>query len=134
MMRKLFQLYRIFLQIVIFPKLRFHVFQVFSPDKINKLFLYLALGQCTDLKLLEKIFKHGVIDKNIRIQDIYVLFQSVNCSTKSASQRFLWNFFKDNLSVLTTFWEPTSSLFQNCLRWSADHFCLPSDANDFKVN
>ncbi|KAF7633111.1 Aminopeptidase [Meloidogyne graminicola] len=92
-----------------------------------------ALGQCTDLKLLEKIFKHGVIDKNIRIQDIYVLFQSVNCSTKSASQRFLWNFFKDNLSVLTTFWEPTSSLFQNCLRWSADHFCLPSDANDFKA-
>nr|CAD2175436.1 unnamed protein product [Meloidogyne enterolobii] len=91
-----------------------------------------ALGQCTDLKLLEKVFEHGILERNIRSQDVFYLFCSVNSSANSAAQRFLWNFFKDNLKLLMLYWEPASSLFQRCLLWSADNFCTASDADDIQ--
>ncbi|CAK5095767.1 unnamed protein product [Meloidogyne enterolobii] len=91
-----------------------------------------ALGQCTDVKLLEKVFEHGILDRNIRSQDVFYLFGSVNSTANSAAQRFLWNFFKDNLKLLMLYWEPASSLFQRCLLWSADNFCTASDADDIQ--
>ncbi|KAL7069753.1 hypothetical protein ACQ4LE_011141 [Meloidogyne hapla] len=92
----------------------------------------MALGQCTDLKLLEQIFNHGIHEKNIRSQDIFKLFASVNASTNSAAQRYSWNFFKDNIDLLTKLWNPTSSLFHSSLLMSANHFCSASDSDDFQ--
>ncbi|KAL7069747.1 hypothetical protein ACQ4LE_011147 [Meloidogyne hapla] len=91
-----------------------------------------ALGQCIDIKLLKQIFQHGIVERNIRSQDVYLLFHSVNSSANSAAQLFIWDFFKNNLPLLLKFWEPTSALFQRCLLWSADNFCTSSDAEDFQ--
>jgi len=101
--------------------------------KYNNKSSTLALGQCTDLKLLEQIFNHGILDNNIRSQDIFRLFASVNCSNNSAASRFAWNFFKDNIDLMTKLWDPSSSLFEKALSLSSNHFCSASDSNDFQV-
>jgi hypothetical protein len=82
---------------------------------------------------LDKIFTHGIVEKNFKCQDIFILFASVNASTNSAAQRYIWDFFKNNLSLFMKLFDPTSSLFQKCLLWSADHFCTSSDADEFQV-
>uniref|UniRef100_A0A914HD91 Aminopeptidase n=1 Tax=Globodera rostochiensis TaxID=31243 RepID=A0A914HD91_GLORO len=91
----------------------------------------IALGQCSDTKLLAENFHYGAIEGKIRNQDLYVLFASTESASKSCCQHFAWNFYKDNFDLMLLKYGGVNNIvFLNCLKLATMGFCSSAMADE----
>lgn len=91
----------------------------------------LAMAQSIDEKLLESVFDYGFKKNKIRSQDLMLLF--AGASINKVGQDFIYNYFLKNMALLLEkFGNANSSLFQACLKRSAESISSDSMATDFE--
>ncbi|ETN76613.1 hypothetical protein NECAME_11563 [Necator americanus] len=88
-----------------------------------------ALSQTQNPNLLRRLFRYAIKDGKARAQDHMLLFYGANISR--IGQEFLWNYFKENMSLLIEkFGGVNSSLFQRCLKLSIERQCSEEFATE----
>uniref|UniRef100_A0A0N5BM54 Aminopeptidase n=1 Tax=Strongyloides papillosus TaxID=174720 RepID=A0A0N5BM54_STREA len=91
----------------------------------------IGMAQTKDIKLLEYVFDYGIKKGKIRSQDLVHLF--TGASSNKIGQDFAYKYFLENIELLfERFGGPNSSIFQKCLKFSAQHIASDKIANDFE--
>lgn len=96
--------------------------------------LFSALGQCSDLKMLEEIFDYGAVQGKIRDQDLDGLFSGTQMAPMVCCQHFAWDFFKNNVPLLLKkYGSVNNTMFLHCMQSTASGFCSSAMADEVTV-
>ncbi|KAL3120399.1 hypothetical protein niasHT_005720 [Heterodera trifolii] len=91
----------------------------------------IALGQCSDLKMLEEIFDYGAVQGKIRDQDLDGLFSGTQMAPMVCCQHFAWQFFKNNVPLLLKkYGSVNNTMFLHCMQSTASGFCSSAMADE----
>lgn len=80
------------------------------------------------------MYKYGVVDGNIRGQDLFYLFAGTS-SAGPIAQRVGWEAFRDNVDLLLEKYggSVNAGLFQDGLKLATESFCSSAMAEEIQV-
>uniref|UniRef100_A0A0N5CHZ9 Aminopeptidase n=1 Tax=Strongyloides papillosus TaxID=174720 RepID=A0A0N5CHZ9_STREA len=107
-----------------------NIFETINFSEVERSCI-LGMAQTRDTALLESVFDYGFVKNKIRSQDLMILF--AGASSNKVGQDFIYKYFLNNMVLLfKKFGNANSSLFQRCLKLSAEAIASESMATDFE--